>query len=111
MEQSIIGGCSHLLSFVGSDTMSAAFYAQVRVGLHGILCMGLNGVHIRKGVHKLFYPKADSSNMELMGNAEQRRGVMHAEHACASVTQLMQPRPDAGYYARQSIVAVQPHAP
>lgn len=29
VEQSIIGGCAHLLSFTGSDTMSAAFYAQV----------------------------------------------------------------------------------
>lgn len=28
VEQSIIGGCAHLLSFTGSDTMSAAFYAQ-----------------------------------------------------------------------------------
>ena len=31
VEQSIIGGCAHLLSFNGSDTMSAGFYAQVRV--------------------------------------------------------------------------------
>ncbi|GAX79752.1 hypothetical protein CEUSTIGMA_g7193.t1 [Chlamydomonas eustigma] len=28
VEQSIVGGCAHLLSFVGSDTLSAAFYAQ-----------------------------------------------------------------------------------
>ena len=28
VEQSVIGGCAHLLSFEGSDTMSAAFYAQ-----------------------------------------------------------------------------------
>lgn len=28
VEQSIIGGCAHLLSFNGSDTMSAAYYAQ-----------------------------------------------------------------------------------
>ena len=28
VEQSIIGGCAHLLNFVGSDTMSAAYYAQ-----------------------------------------------------------------------------------
>eukprot|EP00798_Chlamydomonas_sp_ICE-L_P002407 gene2407-8718_t len=28
VEQSIIGGCAHLLSFSGSDTMSAAYYAQ-----------------------------------------------------------------------------------
>lgn len=28
VEQSTIGGCAHLLSFVGSDTMSAAYYAQ-----------------------------------------------------------------------------------
>eukprot|EP00195_Chlamydomonas_chlamydogama_P007155 CAMPEP_0202896810 /NCGR_PEP_ID=MMETSP1392-20130828/5728_1 /ASSEMBLY_ACC=CAM_ASM_000868 /TAXON_ID=225041 /ORGANISM="Chlamydomonas chlamydogama, Strain SAG 11-48b" /LENGTH=503 /DNA_ID=CAMNT_0049582287 /DNA_START=382 /DNA_END=1893 /DNA_ORIENTATION=+ len=28
VEQSILGGCAHLLSFQGSDTMSAAFYAQ-----------------------------------------------------------------------------------
>jgi hypothetical protein len=29
VEQSIIGGCAHLLNFGGSDTMSAAYYAQV----------------------------------------------------------------------------------
>lgn len=28
VEQSIIGGCAHLLNFDGSDTMSAAYYAQ-----------------------------------------------------------------------------------
>lgn len=28
VEQSIIGGCSHLLNFTGTDTMSAAYYAQ-----------------------------------------------------------------------------------
>lgn len=28
VEQSIIGGCAHLLSFEGTDTMSAAYYAQ-----------------------------------------------------------------------------------
>ena len=28
VEQSVIGGCAHLLNFEGSDTMSAAFYAQ-----------------------------------------------------------------------------------
>jgi nicotinamide phosphoribosyltransferase len=28
VEQSIIGGCAHLLNFTGSDTMSAAWYAQ-----------------------------------------------------------------------------------
>lgn len=28
VEQSIVGGCAHLLSFLGSDTMSAAYYAQ-----------------------------------------------------------------------------------
>jgi nicotinamide phosphoribosyltransferase len=28
VEQSIIGGCAHLLSFNGTDTMSAAYYAQ-----------------------------------------------------------------------------------
>ncbi|QDZ24410.1 nicotinamide phosphoribosyltransferase [Chloropicon primus] len=27
-EQSVIGGCAHLLNFEGSDTMSAAYYAQ-----------------------------------------------------------------------------------
>jgi nicotinamide phosphoribosyltransferase len=27
-EQSIVGGCAHLLSFDGTDTMPAAFYAQ-----------------------------------------------------------------------------------
>lgn len=30
-EQSIVGGCAHLLNFQGSDTMSAAYYAQVRL--------------------------------------------------------------------------------
>ncbi|KXZ56944.1 hypothetical protein GPECTOR_1g851 [Gonium pectorale] len=30
-EQSIIGGCAHLLSFRSSDTMSAAFYAQFKL--------------------------------------------------------------------------------
>ena len=28
VEQSVIGGCAHLLSFTGSDTMSACFHAQ-----------------------------------------------------------------------------------
>ena len=28
VEQSVIGGCAHLLNFEGSDTMSAAYYAQ-----------------------------------------------------------------------------------
>jgi nicotinic acid phosphoribosyltransferase len=28
VEQSVIGGCAHLLSFAGSDTMSACYYAQ-----------------------------------------------------------------------------------
>ncbi|CAG9465634.1 unnamed protein product [Pedinophyceae sp. YPF-701] len=28
VEQSILGGCAHLLNFRGTDTMSAAFYAQ-----------------------------------------------------------------------------------
>ncbi len=28
-EQSVLGGCAHLLSFEGSDTLSAAYYAQV----------------------------------------------------------------------------------
>ncbi|KAJ9525932.1 hypothetical protein QJQ45_009410 [Haematococcus lacustris] len=28
VEQSVIGGCAHLLSFVGTDTLSAAYYAQ-----------------------------------------------------------------------------------
>jgi len=28
VEQSVIGGCAHLLSFDGSDTMSASYYAQ-----------------------------------------------------------------------------------
>lgn len=32
VEQSIIGGCAHLLNFVGTDTMSAAYYAQVSAG-------------------------------------------------------------------------------
>ena len=29
VEQSVIGGCAHLLNFAGSDTMSACYYAQV----------------------------------------------------------------------------------
>ncbi|KAI9142446.1 nicotinate phosphoribosyltransferase family-domain-containing protein [Paraphysoderma sedebokerense] len=29
VEQSIIGGCAHLLNFDGTDTMSAAYYAQM----------------------------------------------------------------------------------
>lgn len=33
MEQSIIGGCAHLLNFDGTDTMAAAYYAQVGCGL------------------------------------------------------------------------------
>ena len=28
VEQSVIGGCAHLLNFTGSDTMSACYYAQ-----------------------------------------------------------------------------------
>jgi nicotinamide phosphoribosyltransferase len=28
VEQSVLGGCAHLLNFDGTDTMSAAFYAQ-----------------------------------------------------------------------------------
>jgi hypothetical protein len=34
VEQSIMGGTAHLLSFTGSDTMSASYYAQVR----GAMC-------------------------------------------------------------------------
>ena len=30
VEQSILGGTAHLLSFDGTDTLSAAYYAQVR---------------------------------------------------------------------------------
>ena len=30
VEQSVIGGVAHLLNFDGSDTLSAAYYAQVR---------------------------------------------------------------------------------
>lgn len=29
VDQSVIGGCAHLLNFTGTDTMSAAYYAQV----------------------------------------------------------------------------------
>ena len=29
VDQSIIGGCAHLLNFVGSDTLSAGYYAQM----------------------------------------------------------------------------------
>jgi len=28
VEQSVVGGCAHLLNFTGTDTMSAAYYAQ-----------------------------------------------------------------------------------
>ena len=31
VEQSIVGGCAHLLSFDGSDTLSAAYYAQMHL--------------------------------------------------------------------------------
>lgn len=30
VEQSVVGGCAHLLNFAGTDTMAAAYYAQVR---------------------------------------------------------------------------------
>ena len=30
-EQAIVGGCAHLLNFVGSDTMIAAYYAQMHL--------------------------------------------------------------------------------
>ena len=29
MEQSVLGGVAHLLNFDGTDTLSAAYYAQV----------------------------------------------------------------------------------
>ena len=29
VEQSVLGGVAHMLSFTGSDTMSAGYYAQV----------------------------------------------------------------------------------
>ena len=31
VEQSVVGGCAHLLNFVGSDTMSAGWYAQMEL--------------------------------------------------------------------------------
>jgi nicotinic acid phosphoribosyltransferase len=31
VEQSVVGGCAHLLNFTGSDTMSACFHAQFRL--------------------------------------------------------------------------------
>ncbi|KAJ3329160.1 hypothetical protein HDU76_008502 [Blyttiomyces sp. JEL0837] len=31
VEQSVIGGCAHLLNFEGTDTMSAAYYAQIHL--------------------------------------------------------------------------------
>lgn len=31
VEQSVIGGAAHLLSFEGTDTLSAAYYVQVDV--------------------------------------------------------------------------------
>ena len=40
LEQSVLGGVAHLLNFEGTDTLSAAYYAQVcpRKGLLGGLC-------------------------------------------------------------------------
>ncbi|KAI9187772.1 hypothetical protein H9P43_002163 [Blastocladiella emersonii ATCC 22665] len=35
VEQSVVGGCAHLLNFDGSDTLSAAFYAQYHCN-HGV---------------------------------------------------------------------------
>jgi hypothetical protein len=39
LEQSVLGGCAHLINFDGTDTMSAAYYAQVWLQLseHGVL--------------------------------------------------------------------------
>ena len=34
MEQSVLGGVAHLLNFDGSDTLSAAYYAQVSEQLY-----------------------------------------------------------------------------
>lgn len=34
VEQSVLGGVAHLLNFDGSDTLSAAYYAQVRAQYH-----------------------------------------------------------------------------
>jgi hypothetical protein len=32
-EQAVVGGCAHLLNFEGTDTMSAAYYAQVHTNV------------------------------------------------------------------------------
>lgn len=34
IEQTVLGGVAHLLSFEGTDTMSAAYYAQARLREH-----------------------------------------------------------------------------
>ncbi|GBF95014.1 nicotinate phosphoribosyltransferase [Raphidocelis subcapitata] len=45
VEQSVIGGCAHLLNFEGTDTMSAAYYAQAR----GAPLFGLSPFHLNGG--------------------------------------------------------------
>lgn len=42
VEQTVLGGCAHLLSFDGTDTMSASYYAQVgNKGEKGVKCRGI----------------------------------------------------------------------
>jgi hypothetical protein len=63
VEQSVLGGCAHLLNFDGTDTMSAAFYAQFHLNngqpvgelaaLHfaALCCIaeGVGAVHFQAG--------------------------------------------------------------
>lgn len=56
VEQSIIGGCAHLLNFVGSDTMSACFYAQFNLN---------NGVPIAESIPATEHRYLNSSQLDL----------------------------------------------
>lgn len=52
VEQSILGGTAHLLNFDGTDTLSAAYYAQV-----GRLCLQIEHAPVQ-----LFNPGRDMPN-------------------------------------------------
>jgi hypothetical protein len=41
LEQTVLGGSAHLLSFDGSDTMSAAYYVQAWVPLPGLCSVSM----------------------------------------------------------------------
>lgn len=51
VEQSVLGGVAHLLNFDGSDTLSAAYYAQVETALMCCCCTLLPAPHT-KSAHK-----------------------------------------------------------